>query len=750
MTGLVVLVVPLMVGFALAVLESQRIKRRRLKAVLDEVRDARESGSAQARLQYPWVDLSRCIGCGTCVTACPEHGVLDLVHGQAAVVHGSRCVGHGRCAEQCPVQGIVLTLGDLRKRSDIPALKDLEAVGQNGLFLAGEVTGYALIRTAVQHGRRVAAEVGSRLAQGRGAEWAKSTADSKVETVDLCIIGSGPAGLACALEAKRLGIDNVVLEQQSLGGTVAKYPRRKLVMTQPLKMPLGPTLKSQTYQKEELIELWQQLSDEHQLPIREEVMVQSVDALPDGGYLVQSSKGSIRARYVCMALGRRGTPRKLGVSGEEKQKVVYSLIDAAAYQNRRMLVVGGGDSAVEAALALARQPQNEVHLSYRKDRFFRLKARNEAEANQAMAEGRIQPHFGTQVVAIENERVRLQSVGQDTEGCKEYEIGNDDVLIMAGGLPPFPFLQAAGVSFDPALQPQQPTLAEQGTGLRWALYLTLLASLFTLAFYLMHAEYYDAPLTTRVDMSEHDWLRSSRGIGLVFGLAAAACMIANLVYLLRRAHWFPLNFGSLKVWMTSHVGTGLLAFLAAWAHSTFAPESTVAGHAFLGLGALVATGAIGRYFYSYVPRATNGRELALEEAMQEMQRHSQEWTRLHREFGEIARHRISELLETTRWRRGFWGSLMGLLGSKRRLRKTLRELCREAQRADVDHLAVASVLQFARKVYQTSLSTSHFDDLNRLLGSWRYFHRWLAFLVLLLVVVHVVTSLRFVSWEGLL
>jgi dihydropyrimidine dehydrogenase (NAD+) subunit PreT len=742
MTGLVVLVVPLAVGFTLAVIESHRAKRRQLRAVLGEVRLAKQSGSAQARLQYPWVDLSRCIGCGTCVSACPEHGVLDLVHGQAAVVHGSRCVGHGRCAEQCPVEGIVLTLGDLQDRNDIPALSDLEAVDQNGLFLAGEVTGYALIRTAVQHGKRVAAEVAARLVSGP----APASSDQKM--LDLCIIGAGPAGLSCSLEAKRLGLDFVTLEQQSLGGTVAKYPRRKLVMTQPLQLPLGPALKSKTYQKEELIDLWQRLSLEHQLPIQQQVTVQAVEKLEDGSFEVRTGKQTLRARFVCMALGRRGTPRKLGVPGEEQQKVVYSLIDAAAYQGRRMLVVGGGDSAVEAALALARQPRNEVHISYRREQFFRLKARNELEAMQAVKDGRIQAHFATRVVAIERDHVKLTSI--DDEDATEFHIDNDDVLVMAGGLPPFPFLQASGVSFDPALHPEQAALAEQGTGLRWALYLTMVASLLTIAFYWLHLDYYHAPLEQRVDMPEHDWLRSSRGAGLVFGLAAAACMIANLIYLLRRAHWFPLSIGSLKLWMTSHVGTGLLAFLAAWVHSTFSPESTVAGHALLGLGALVVTGAIGRYFYSYVPRATNGRELALEEAMGEMHQNSQQWTRLHREFGESARQRITELLETTRWRRGFWGSLLGLIGSRRRLRAALSDLRLEARQAGVDRVATASVLQLARKVYRSSLTTSHFDDLNRLLSSWRYFHRWLAFLVVLLVIVHVVTAMRFVAWEGLL
>lgn len=746
MPGFFVLAVTLVIGFILAILESHRANRRQLRLVLGEVRDAKSSGSAQARLQYPWVDLSRCIGCGTCVAACPEHGVLDLLHGQAAVVHGSRCVGHGLCAKVCPVDGIVLTLGDLAERSDIPALSNLEAVGQDGLFLAGEVSGHALIRTAVRHGRRVAEEVAQRLS--------KMELSQREGIFDLCIVGAGPAGIACALEAKRLGLNFTVLEQQTLGGTVAKYPRRKLVMTEPLKLPLGPTLKSKTYRKEELIDLWHKLAKDHALPIKEQVTVQSVAQNEKGHYLLASSDGLVQAQFVCLALGRRGTPRILGVPGEQLQKVAYSLIDARAYQDRDVLVVGGGDSAVEAALALSRQPKNRVHVSYRREGFFRLKARNQMEALEAIRVGRIQPHFGTTVVAIEEERVLLKpaEISDGSEGCvtacgANFAIKNDDVFVMAGGLPPFPFLKDAGVSFDPAFHPQQPSLAEKGTGLRPALYFSLLMAMLAFAFYYLNLHYFDATLAKRVEMDEHNWYHSSRSVGLGLGVAAACCMVANLLYLLRRAQWFPLSAGSLRSWMSAHVGTGLLAFLLALGHSTFSPQSSLAGHALLGLGALVVTGAIGRYFYSYVPRATNGRELALEEAMEELQQHTNQWRQLHRSFSESARQEISELLERTRWQRGFWGSLRGLIDSKRQLRLSLHQLREQGLRADIDKSTIRSVLQLARRIHQSSLATSHLDDLNSLLSSWRYFHRWIALLVVLLVIAHVVTSVRFIRWE---
>ena len=645
-------------AFAVAVTAHRRAELARMTRAKDELETAQERGSHRARLQYPHVDLTRCLGCGTCVSACPEEGVLQLIHGQAIVVHGARCVGHGLCARECPTGAIVVTLGDLEERRDIPVLSEsFEAPDRRGLFLAGEVTGYALIRTAIAHGTAIADEVARRVRPGsNGARHRRQNGHARAsatdgEPLDLCIVGAGPAGLACALQAKAHGLRSVTLEQEQLGGTVAQYPRRKLVMTQPVELPLHGRLSRTSYQKEELMELWEGIAEEHALPVRTGVQFLGVE--PAGGELhrVKTNAGDVLARNVCLALGRRGTPRKLEVPGEELPKVAYSLIDAQSYRGRRVLVVGGGDSAIEAALGLADQPGNDVTLSYRRHAFFRLKARNETRVQEAMQSQRLRVLFQSGVERIDEGSVELSVAEPNGDGApRRVTLPNDDVFVLAGGIPPFEVLEESGVSFDPARRAAPEPLTEQGTGLLRALSFALLLSVVAGAWLFWFRDYYRAPLASRVASDHHRLLRPSSGFGLVFGVAATCLILANLAYLVRRGPRWRFAWGSLQKWMTSHVATGILALLFALLHSAMAAQDTVGGHALWGLAALVLTGAIGRYFYSFVPRAANGRELALSEVRAELARLSAGWERENRDFGERVRVAIDALVSSGHWR----------------------------------------------------------------------------------------------------
>jgi len=733
-----VVVVTLLLGLAAAAFASaaRRAELARIAQGVTERERAVAKGSHRARLQYPEVDLSRCIGCGICVAACPEEGVLEMVHGQALVVHGARCVGHGRCAIECPVGAIAVTLGDVGERRDIPALtSELEAVGAPNLFLAGEVTGYALVRTAVEHGTACAREIARRVASAPGRP-------GDTVTHDLVIVGAGPAGIACSLEATRLGLAHALLEQEELGGTVAKYPRRKLVMTQPLDLPLHGRLDRTTYTKEELVELWNELAVQHQLPVRTGRTLESVERASDGCYVVRASGECYRAAHVVLALGRRGTPRKLEVPGEELPKVAYGLVDAASFTARRILVVGGGDSAIEAAVGLAEQPGNEVTLSYRKESFFRLKAKNEARILEASQAGRVRLALGSRVLRVLPDSVELASAGPD--GAEQtWRLANDEVFVLAGGIPPFPLLESAGVSFDPALRPDQEPAGEQGTGLGRALLAAFVLTVAALVWLVSHAEYYGLPLAARGASPDHAWLRPSRGAGLAFGIGAVACIALNLLYLLRRSPRWRFRVGSLRAWMTAHVATGVLALLLAILHSAMAPRNTVGGHAFLGLVVLVVTGAIGRYLYAFVPRAANGRELALDEVRDRMGRLSEEWDRGQRAFGERVRAEVQALVEAGRWTGSLPARLIAVLKSQGRLREVLERLEREGRAEGLVPDQLSETLALARRAHRTSLAAAHYEEVRGLLASWRYLHRWVALLAVILVFVHIVTALRF-------
>lgn len=720
-------------GIALLSLVLKRRGALELQRTLSERRTAERTGAAKAQLQYPIVDLTRCLGCGACVRACPEEGVLALVHGQAAVVRGAHCVGTAACAQECPTGAIAVTLADLAERRDVPVLEEhLEAHGTPGLFLAGEVTAHALVKTAVDHGTLVAAEVARRVANAPLGEAAERS------DLDLVIVGAGPAGIAAALEAKRHNLRFVLLDQeQEAGGTVARYPRRKLVLTQPIDLPLFGRLPKRSYAKEELIALWHRLVDEHELPLASSTTFEGLDRREGGGFSVRTNRGVYEATHVCLALGRRGVPNRLDVPGEDLAKVSYSLLDADSFANRRVLVVGGGDSAVEAALGLIAGGQNEVTLSYRKGALFRVKPKNEQRLEEARNEGRLRVEFETEVVAIEADRVHLRRA----DGS-QFELLNDDVLIMAGGKPPFPLLEASGVCFDPNLRPKPPELGEQGSGLLRALATGFALSLGALLFALFHLDYYGLPTLERPTHPKHDLLRPGLGLGLALGIGATLLIGANLLYLLRRqGRW--LRAGALTHWMTAHVSTGILAFLAALLHAGMGPRDTVGGQAFWVLGGLVATGVLGRYLYAYVPRAANGRELELAEVKGRLANLADGFERVQPTIAALVRDQIGTLIERRQWKTSLPARLMALVGAQRDLGRLLARLRTEGARSGLAAAQLFEVEELTLRAHRAALVAAHLEDLRGLLASWRWLHRWGALLVVLLIVLHVVYALAY-------
>jgi len=390
------------------------------------------------RAQHPHINLDSCIGCGTCVDACPEGDVLGLLNGKATIVKAHKCIGHSICAEVCPVGAITMVMAKASASSDMPALTPEYETSIPNLFIAGELGGLALIKNAVNQGRECVDLITSRLPQLREAS---PSVNGHSDVVDVIIVGAGPACISAELPATENGLTHLTLERESVGGTVSKYPRQKLVMTSPVEFPLYGKFNKTQLSKEELLGLWEKVMARADLNIKTSECVDSIKREDDGIFSVKTCTGNYRSRSEVMALGRAGTPRKLVVPGEELPHVLYRLIEADHYTKNNILVVGGGDSAVEAAMGLAHQPGNKVTISYRKGEFSRLKDRNTKRIEEHIKSKKLEVLFNSMPTEFREGSVRI-----DVGGAIR-EIPNDYVWIFAGGIPPTDFLKATGIAF---------------------------------------------------------------------------------------------------------------------------------------------------------------------------------------------------------------------------------------------------------------------------------------------------------------
>ena len=389
-----------------------------------------------------------CVGCGTCAAACPEAGALT-VRGKVAVVDKALCTGHGRCAEACPVGAIVLTTGAAVHRVEVPELGADFQTNVPGLYVVGELGGRGLIKNAVNEGKLAVEHIAGELPPCEP----RLTGDPT--TLDVVIVGSGPAGLSAALEAHRSGLKYEVLEQGTLADTVRKYPRHKLLFAEPLTVPLYGDLWVADGSKESLLQIWETIVANTGLHLRTGRRVDQIIRSGDV-FRVSASGYECHTRRVVLALGRRGTPRRLGVPGEEQAKVVYDIAEMEDFKGRRVLVVGGGDSAIESALGLANQPGTTVHLSYRGEDFNRAKERNRDKLKAAVDAGKVTLLLKSQVREIRPDLALL-----DVDG-ESMILPNDDVIVRIGGDAPYTFLQQLGIRIIQKDVPLAPERAQAG------------------------------------------------------------------------------------------------------------------------------------------------------------------------------------------------------------------------------------------------------------------------------------------------
>ncbi|MDH4125008.1 MAG: NAD(P)-binding domain-containing protein [Gammaproteobacteria bacterium] len=411
-----------------------RLRHRREQCAIEAAQEAIAASLTEPPSLHPVIDANKCIGCRSCLAACPEqdaHPVLGMIRGKARLVGPANCIGHGACKAACPVGAIDLVFGTEKRGMDIPQVKPNFETNVPGIFIAGELGGMGLIGNAIEQGRQALEEIAKLDGIGQGDDF------------DVIIVGSGPAGFAASLAAMKRGLRFATIEQDSLGGTVAHFPRGKLVMTRPAELPIVGVMKITETTKEKLLEFWQGVEANTSLKINYNERVETIKKSADGKcFDVETTKAFYRTRAVLLTIGRRGTPRQLGVVGEDQSKVVYRLIDPAQYEGMHVLVVGGGDSALEAAHSIADVQGSIVTLSYRSAAFSRAKPKNRDKVERYAEAKRIRLLMPSEV-----KEIRADSVDIEYQG-KLYKLKNDAVIVCAGGILPNGFLKEIGITIE--------------------------------------------------------------------------------------------------------------------------------------------------------------------------------------------------------------------------------------------------------------------------------------------------------------
>ena len=404
-----------------------RKQRKESNEVDKKISQAKEDGLHEPVSLYPLIDMNRCIKSGACITACPEHDIIGIKDGRAAVINAVLCVGHGACLKACPVEAITLMIGTEKMGVDLPVYDETFQTNIPGIYIAGEIGGMGLIRNAVAQGREAVENIAKKINKSANAEY------------DVLVVGAGPAGISGTLAAKKAGLKVITLEQETLGGTVATYPRSKVIMTHPMDLPLYGKVKLYETSKPELIEMWTKVIVENNIQIKENTKVQAIEKVGDI-FIVETLNGEkYTTKNILLAIGRRGTPRKLGIPGEMTEKVAYRLLEPEDINGKKIAIVGAGDSALEGAMSLS--DNNTVTLFIREENYTSRKKKNINKMIETAKEGKVDVKFNTILTSIEPDTIHYRR--KDMEQPASLE--NDLLFIFAGGELPTGFLKKTGI-----------------------------------------------------------------------------------------------------------------------------------------------------------------------------------------------------------------------------------------------------------------------------------------------------------------
>ncbi len=742
--------------FALLVALTFLVRRRRRAARGLRAFEESAARGALPRSLHPVIDPEVCIGSLSCLKACPEGDILGVVQGAARLVHGDHCVGHGRCAAECPVGAIRLVFGTSERGVDLPEVSGEFESSRPGVYVVGELGGMGLVANAMRQGLECLAYLAERFAPRQGKP-AGATTSGKApptaptgERVDVAVVGAGPAGLAAALGARRAGLSYRLLEQGALGGAVAHYPRHKVVMTETVELPFHGRFGKRRMSKPELLAGFRAVVERGGLEVEEGVRVTGLEG-EDGAFELLTAEGRrIATRKVVLAVGRRGTPRMLGVAGEELAKVTYGLDDAEQYRGERVLVVGGGDSALEAAAALA-EASAEVTLSYRGEALARCRSENRERALALAAGGRLSLLLGSTVREVMERQVVLDHRGA------ERRLPNDYVIASLGGDLPLALLDRLGVAmrryFGEAqgearaglaggkerylAAAQERQRAARRRGVRLALSLAFLGCALVAFLAWQGRDYYLLGEAARRRSPLHRSLRPAGPWGHGVGIAATLVMLSNFLYAARKRFRFATSWGNIRTWLQAHVFFGFLAPSVIAFHAAFQSRNLLATGTAGALLVVVATGIVGRYVYGLVPR-TGARAEELADLQAELLRLRDEVEPLMaraRDPGRVRRIFLSAAAPAK------GGSLLLALARRPFQSVATRVRLRSVRSLFPSREGYQALRAAYLRAERLRVQIGFYRSLKKLLGGWRLFHASLALFLVLVMAAHIGVSL---------